>query len=252
MSAALADRTWIVGNYAICGPAFVGDFQQAGGKVSLTIERPYGQPSCGKVIVYGDQVQHLAVRSDAALDSAPAPQLGSWQMRLAPEAAADFDDTKWMKSAEPQQMGADGDTSAFAWYRAVVDVKAAGAATFRFSGRADDTVIFVNGRRYDAKIPLAAGRNVIAVLVSHRGRDKAYNYLDTLDNFARKGLFGPVHLTVGGEQVNVTPWKQRGGAGHSTANGSPFRQRAACPPSTARRSRTRRSPAASCVPLPKA
>ena len=105
-------------------------FSTANGKVSsLTIERPYGQPSCGKVIVYGDTVQHLAVRSDATLDAAPAPQLGDWQMRLAPEAAADYDDAGWKKSAEPQQMGADGDTSAFAWYRAVVDVKAAGTAT---------------------------------------------------------------------------------------------------------------------------
>ena len=31
-------------------------------------------------------------------------------MRLAPEAAADYDDAGWKKSAEPQQMGADGDT----------------------------------------------------------------------------------------------------------------------------------------------
>ena len=110
-------------------------------------------------------------------------------------------------------MGADGDTSAFAWYRAVVDVKAAGAARFQFSGRADDIVILVNGRRYGPRVPLAAGRNVIAVLASHRGRDKAFNYMGTLDNFARKGLFGPVQVTVGGENVDVTPWKMRGGVG---------------------------------------
>ena len=115
MNSALADRTWVVkippkggtpttagipptmgtwcpgettnavDGYVICGPAFVGDVHIADGKVSsLTIERPYGQPSCGKVIVYGEKVQHLAVTSDATLDSAPAPQLGNWQMRLAP------------------------------------------------------------------------------------------------------------------------------------------------------------------------
>ena len=55
MNTALADRTWIVDNYVICGPAFVGDVHSSNGKVSsLTIERPYGQPSCGKVIVYGE------------------------------------------------------------------------------------------------------------------------------------------------------------------------------------------------------
>ena len=72
----------------------------------MTIERPYGQPSCGKVIVYGDKVQQFAVHSDPTLDSTPVPKLGNWQMRLAPEAAADYDDSGWMQSAEPQQMGA--------------------------------------------------------------------------------------------------------------------------------------------------
>ncbi len=242
MNTALADRTWIVDippkggttsaheSYVICGPAFVGDVHSANGKVSsLTIERPYGQPSCGKVIVYGDKVQHLAVRADTTLDSAPAPQLRDWQMRLAPEAAADYDDAGWKKSAEPQQMGADGDTSAFAWYRAVVDVKAAGAATIHFSGSADNLVVLVNGRRYDARTPLAAGRNVIAVLASHRGRDKAFNYMGTLDNFARKGLFGPVQVTVGGEKVTVTPWKMRGGAGSLEGNWQPVAATAGIP-----------------------
>ena len=219
----------------ICGPAFVGDVHSANGKVtSMTIERPYGQPSCGKVIVYGDKVQHLAVHSDTTLDTAPAPQLRDWQMRLAPEAAADYDDAAWKASAEPQQMGADGDTSAFAWYRGVVEMKAKAhfysgpiegiqhdaerhlkqqpITMFHFN-RADDIVIFVNGRRNDGQTPLAAGRNVIAVLASHRGRDKAFNYMGTLDNFARKGLFGPVQVTVGGEKVTVTPWKMRGGVG---------------------------------------
>ncbi|MGO9114673.1 MAG: beta-galactosidase [Thermoguttaceae bacterium] len=221
VNTALADRTWIVDGYAICGPAFVGDVRSENGHVSLTIERPYGQPSCGKVIVYGDQVHHLAVASDATVDSALSPQLGDWQMRLAPEAAADYDDSGWKSSAQPLQMGADGDTSALAWYRAVVDLKKAGTAKLHFSGSADNAVVLVNGRRYDAKTPLAAGRNCIAVLASHRGRDKAFNYMGTLDNFARKGLFGPVQLSVGREKVDVTPWKLRGGVGPLDGNWQP-------------------------------
>ena len=221
MNTALADRTWITNQYVICGPAFVGDAGYSKGKFSLTIERPYGQPSCGKVIVYGSTVHHFAVHSDPTLDSAPAPQLGDWQVRLAPEAAADYDDAGWKQSAEPQQMGADGDTSAFAWYRATVNVKTASAAKIHFSGSADDLVVLVNGRRYDPKVPLAAGRNMIAVLASHRGRDKAFGYMGTLDTFARKGLFGPVQLTVGGEKMDVAPWKMRGGAGPIEGNWQP-------------------------------
>ena len=74
-------RLYTLLGYVICGPAFVGDVHTANGKVSsLTIERPYGQPSCGKVIVYGDTVQHFAVKSDTTLDTAPAPKLHDWQI----------------------------------------------------------------------------------------------------------------------------------------------------------------------------
>ena len=213
MNTALADRTWILDNCVVCGPAFVGDVGYSKGKFSLTIERPYGQPSCGKVIVYSSTVHHLAVRADTTLDTAPAPKLRDWRMRLAPEAAADYDDAGWKGSAEPQQMGADGDTSAFCWYRAAVNLKAASPAELHFSGSADNAVVMVNGHRYDAQKPMKAGRNVIAVLTSHRGRDKAFNYLGTLDEFHCKGLFGPVQLSVGHDKMDVAPWRMRGGAG---------------------------------------
>ena len=126
-------------------------------------------------------------------------------------------------------MGADGDISAFAWYRATVDLKQAGTATLHFSGRADNSVVLVNGRRYDAKTPLAAGRNTIAVLASHRGRDNACGYMGTLDKFARKGLFGPVEVTIGGEKMDVTPWKLRGGAGPWEGNWQPVAATAGVP-----------------------
>jgi beta-galactosidase len=213
MNPALADHTWIVDGCVICGPAMVDDVRTVDGRTSMTIERPYGQPSCGKVIVYADQVQHLAVASDATVDSAPAPQLRDWRMRPAPEAAAAYDDAGWKVSGEPLPMGADGDTSALAWYRAVVNVKAAGVATLRFSHAADNIVVMVNGRRQDDAAPLEAGRNVIAVLASHHGRDKAFNYMGSLETLDRKGLFGPVQLTIGHETVAVAPWKMRGGVG---------------------------------------
>ena len=58
--------------------------------------------------------------------------------------------------------------------------------------------------------------------------------MGTLDNFARKGLFGPVQVTVGGEKVTVTPWKMRGGVGPWRATGSRSPQRPASPPFTVR------------------
>ena len=216
MSTALADRTWIITDKCVvCRPAFVGDVRERDGNVSsLMIERPYGQPSCGKVVVYGEKVQQFAVKSDTTLDSAPAPKLGNWQYRLSPaEAALDFDDSKWKKSDDPQQMGADGDTSAFAWYRAEVNLKQAAHGTLSFSRYADNIVVLVNGKRYDDKTQFQFGWNEIAVLASHRGRDKAFGYMGTLNEFHRKGLFGPVRLEIGGEKIDVKGWKMRGGVG---------------------------------------
>jgi len=212
----LADRTWIVRDYVVCGPTFVSAISEPGESAEhllVSIERPYGQASCGKAIVYGENVRHLKVNSDESLDRALAPDIERWKMRLAPEAAGTFDDTTWKASDDPQQMGADGDTSAFAWYRAAVNVKSAGHGTLNFSHSADNIVVLVNGKPYDETTQFHAGQNEIAVLTSHRGRDKAYNYLGALNEFHRKGLFGPVQLNVGGEKIDVKGWKMRGGAG---------------------------------------
>ena len=103
--------------------------------------------------------------------------------------------------------------SAFAWYRATVNVKKAGRGTLRFSRDADNIVVMVNGEHYDTTTKFHTGANVIAVLASHRGREKAFGYMGTLNNFHSKGLFGPVQLEIGGEKIDVKGWKMRGGAG---------------------------------------
>ena len=43
-------------------------------------------------------------------------------------------------------------------------------------------------------MPLAAGKNTVAVFTSHPGREKAFNYLGTLDDYHPKGMFGPAGL----------------------------------------------------------
>jgi beta-galactosidase len=219
VSVRLAYRTWIVDadkqQFVVCGPEFVGDFGNAGGKPLLTIERPYGQSSCGKVVVFGDKGAplHLAVKSDATMDSQPAPALENWQMRLAEESKADFDDSKWKVGEEPQQMGTDGDTSAFAWYRATVQVPQAGSGTLEYTG-ADTVIWFVNGARVMGKsADFKAGANVLAAFTSHRGRDKAFGHMGAVAQFANKGLSGPVKLKMGKKEIPIKGWKMRGGVG---------------------------------------
>ena len=213
--------TWILGatnrQYVVCGPEFVQDVQESGGKISVTIERPYGQPSCGQVVVFGgrDQSWHLAAKADFSLDDKLAPELVDWKMSPTTEASPAFDDSAWKHSETPLQMGADGDISAFAWYRASVNVPSPTNGTLHFQG-ADNLEIFVNGRHVasqkgNAKADFAAGTNSIAVFVSHHGRNKDWNYLGTLDNHDNKGLWGSATLEMGGNKSEITGWAMHGG-----------------------------------------
>jgi hypothetical protein len=131
-------------------------------------------------------------------------------------------------------MGADGDISAFAWYRSCVQSPQAGVATLHFPGAADHLVVFVNGKccqatpsianpqphcdeirdgklSWTATVVLLAGRNSIAVLASHQGRDKAGGYYGPIDHYYPKGLFRPVYVELAGRQIGVKGWKMRGG-----------------------------------------
>lgn len=241
MSRQLSDRSWIVGapgkEYVVVGPEYVGDFEMKAGTPSMTIERPYGHAAPNQVVVYGPvgvPAQHLGVVSDASVDARPAPGLESWQMALPVESAPGFADAAWKATDDPQQMGADGDNSAFAWYRANVNAPQAGSGTLHFPGAADHIVVFVNGKRVNAApttpfpkphsdelrdghlawtalADFVAGKNVIAVFVSHQGRDKAGGYWGPIDHYYPKGIFQPVTLDLGGQSIAVKGWKLHGG-----------------------------------------
>jgi beta-galactosidase len=241
MSRQLADRTWIVGHpkreYVVVGPEFVGDFSMESGKAAMTIERPYLHPAPNKVVVFGgvnEAPQHLEVKADPSTDAAPAPALSEWQESIPPESNPDFNDASWKASDDPLQMGADDDISAFAWYRATVQAPQAGSGTLHFPGAADHLIVFINGRRcaatpsvvepkptslelkdgklsWTVQTDFQAGRNAIAVLATHQGRDKAGGYYGPIDHYFSKGIFEPVDLEMAGQNIPVKGWKMHGG-----------------------------------------
>jgi beta-galactosidase len=224
MSTDLAWYTWVVGEQGkqsvVVGPEYVSDFADSKGQPAMLVERPYGAAAPGQVVVYGaGPAAHLAAIGNPAMDAAPAPVLGAWQMSAAPEAAPGYDDSKWKTTEDPEQMGTDGDNSAFAWYRASIDMPAAGTAVIGLVG-GDDVAVFVNGAAAEmthdrtdwiAQANFSRGRNSIAVFTSHGGRPDLYNYFGPLTNLARKGLFGAVTITASGVTTPVKNWKMHGG-----------------------------------------
>ena len=219
MSADMADRTWFLDNGLIaCGPDYVGEVQEAGGVPRLTTEqRGLGAPSFPGLprLLYTASLappSPLTPVSIPGAGPAAAPALGAWRVdTLTQPAQPGYNDAAWKSSDEPLPMGADGDISAYAWYRAQVNVPTAGVYQVSISDAGDWLTCFVNGKRedvcevqtrYQTAVPrnltvhLKAGPNTLAFLTAHYGRNKLFNYYGPLDEIDAKGIAGTVSLTT--------------------------------------------------------
>jgi beta-galactosidase len=141
------------------------------------------------------------------------------------EAAPTYFTGGWKYSANPLPMGADGDDSAYAWYRAILPTAHAGAYTLHCSDVGDWISVFVNGapagasaaqQRFDRpvsrdiSVTLRNGVNTIAVLAAHYGRNKLVGYLGPIDTIDAKGLAGPVTLALRDTaEKPITNWRWR-------------------------------------------
>jgi beta-galactosidase len=223
---AWTDRTWIVGERGaqsvVTGPDYVGDFSESRGKAQITVARAFGRPALKELVIYGEtpQGRHVTVTDPAPDDVDSAPGLGTWETAQADSfAAPGFADTDWLASADqPPQLGADNDPTAYGCYRASFDAPVAGVAKLS-AVFVDHAVVFLNGapvgpvsQKADIPLNVNAGSNTLAVFVSHHGREKAFNYVNQpIDTYARKGILGPVTLTMGSQVVPITSWKLHGG-----------------------------------------
>lgn len=233
MSEEMADRTWFVekgkDTIAVMGVQFLGEFGSNGANFTATAERSaapdklFSQASFAAFS--GQTIGHKFFRFEIPNNEVgfTAPTLENWQMRAAGEIAPSFNDADWLKSDTPLPMGADGDYGAHAWYRTTLKAPTAGDYDLRFSGAHDWMGAWVNGQRVEvtgkagrtAKVTLKAGDNSLAVLTSHLGRPKLFNYLGAMDKVDAKGLTGAVTLTQGEvappNAANAVQWRWKSG-----------------------------------------
>jgi beta-galactosidase len=144
MNKEMADRCWMIGDRIIVGPRYVGKVFVKQGRLSLETE-----DTVGAVVYTMAGVEHL---SPPGKPGYAKPVLKNQRVELknwAKEsvtgvAVKDYNDASWKYSEWPLQMGADGNTSANAWYRTSVTVDEAGLYTLLVEG-ADRASVYVDG-----------------------------------------------------------------------------------------------------------
>jgi beta-galactosidase len=240
MNKATADKTWFVdtpvGRQIVMGAPYLGEYAlDTSGKPSLTVDYPWGEPAPTELTVYGaGDAGKITLPSPPDTVSPATLKLDGWEMSPCDGPLSDhFDDHSWftLPDGSPPEMGQDGDTSAYAWYRVHLD-NSPDATSINCKWIGDRASFFLDGKlagTFDAKpdskrkifeVPLSisAGAHDLAVFVSHAGRDKYYNYTGSLDRLeSHKGLTGPV--TYGKDTTAViTSWKMSGGVDPANPN----------------------------------
>ena len=210
MSKSLADRTWFTNasgqNYIICGPAYVSAVAIQNKQVIVHTEHPWQQNDDYPVWIYGNGIAGPMLKHKSAPALVAPFSLQSWQMKNASvEAAPAYNDRNWKTSDKPLPMGADGDTTAYAWYRSTIDVPAEGNYTLQVEG-GDRQTAFADGikagldttREGEIVLHLSRGKHTLAVFTAHDGRDKLAGYMGPIDSVDNKGIFGDATIMKGG------------------------------------------------------
>jgi beta-galactosidase len=224
VSDTLADDTWFVDvgtqNYVVCGPQYVGEATVTNGYLQVNTDIPWQNAANNPVIAYGPGDTPMSLSAITTPGTHPgAATLSAWQtMSGTNQAAPGYDTSSWLSSSSgPQQMGADGDVSSYAWYRTIVNTPSAGTYTIFPESVADAMIPFVDGAAVPAAnvtansftTTLSAGSHIVAIFTSHYGRNKLYPYIGPISKMYDKGLSGTAYLLgapVSGP-TSLTDWK---------------------------------------------
>jgi len=216
LSSELADRTWFITigkqTHIICGPAYAGDCTMNTKHISIVTEQPWQNPRSFPTWIYDANTGRLLKANDKSTVARKTTlPLAAWEAQEAASAAEpDYRDENWKHSEWPLPMGADGDTTADAWYRSTVNIPSDGMYTLQAEG-SDRAIVFIDGKRTgegDIKkgellLPLQAGKHTLAVFTAHDGRDKLAAYIGAIDSTDNKGLFGKTVIKKGGPFIST-------------------------------------------------
>jgi len=226
---ALASHTWFAEadgqTNVIVGPAYAADLISKNNKLNLTTEQPWLNKTSSPTWIFKPTGAVIKLNpKQQPVKPLTKLKLGVWQVKEAAwPASINYDDKTWMQSKDPLQMGADGDITAYAWYRAKIKVAEIGSYILTLKNAPDNGALFIDGKRVDTAaifqnaihLDLKAGViHTIAVFTSHIGRNKLIFKVGNIDTLDVKGISGAVTLqkTEGTEPViTITDWKMHGG-----------------------------------------
>lgn len=203
INSSLADRTWFTDKALFVGATYVDD--------DLSIQVP---AAGGKVVVYSTSGRSELTEPAATMPTAPA--IANWQWRdAASESAANYDDSAWTSSTQPQPFGAYNFQNGYGWYRAKFTATSAGNVTATIGGLRASAIAFANGAQIRVNnssfsFTSVAGENTVAILAKHEGLDKVYNVTGATGTTLYAGIWGGI--TNGGAAL-ASSWKFRGGLG---------------------------------------
>jgi beta-galactosidase len=206
MNEELADRSWLIesteGTDIVTGPDYIGAATVIPGHKIFHAE--FKSPKFVDATDFTPDLKQATMHPDTATGPLPAaPALTAWEEKTVDETSPSFDDAHWLTSDQPQCMGADGDYSAYCWYRTTVQSASDGIKYLVPTTIRDRMVVFVDGHRVPdssitdryAALHLTSGQHNVAILAVHYGRNKLYAYSGPIDKIDAKGIGGPVTLS---------------------------------------------------------
>lgn len=215
MNRAWTDKTFITEvageNYILSGAGYIANTIIKNNQLSAQIESPLLSTDNTPVWLYTDKKSILLTSSGQNIfKQVPSIALNNWVAKDATAfAAANYKAANWLKSANPQPMGADGDISPDAWYRTSINIPETGKYTLQVNGGGRGQA-FIDGKlvtkwklnNAELTLNLKKGKHTLAVFTAHDGRDKLAAYIGPVDEVDSKGIFGKALIKKGGPFIS--------------------------------------------------